>query len=202
MQADATSEAPIEAASGRNLVLCLDGTSNEPETGMTNVARLFEIAVKDDQQRVFYHPGVGTMGARSATTQTGKALTRLAGLAIGYGVQDNIEEAYRFLVREYVAGDRIYIFGFSRGAYTARALAGLLRTVGLLRPEAENLVRPQALLAGRGGTAGSAGTAGTRDRDSERAYWRLREHFDDSFGNPAFRTVSRHRCTTSGCGTR
>lgn len=185
MQANATStttDVTTSLEGGRNLVLCLDGTSNEPETGMTNVARLFEIAAKDEYQRVFYHPGVGTMGARGATTQVGQALTRLAGLALGYGVQANIEEAYRFLVREYTPGARIYIFGFSRGAYTARALAGLLRTVGLLRPEAENLVPYAMKLYSRGG----AGRTSDRDREAERRYWALREHFDDSFGNPDF----------------
>ena len=47
----------------RNLVVCLDGTRNEPETGPTNVTRLYDIAVKDDRQLVYYDPGVGTMGA-------------------------------------------------------------------------------------------------------------------------------------------
>ena len=63
----------------RNLVVCLDGTRNEPETGPTNVTRLYDIAVKDDRQLVYYDPGVGTMGARSATTRAGRWLTRPAG---------------------------------------------------------------------------------------------------------------------------
>jgi uncharacterized protein (DUF2235 family) len=50
----------------RNLVVCLDGTSNEPETDVTNVARLFDMAIKDYAQLVYYDPGVGTMGARRA----------------------------------------------------------------------------------------------------------------------------------------
>ena len=58
--------------SGRNIVLCLDGTSNEPETGMTNVARMFDVAVKGDHQLVYYDPGVGTMGSRAALTQIGR----------------------------------------------------------------------------------------------------------------------------------
>ena len=128
----------------RNLVVCLDGTSNEPETDVTNVARLFDMAVKDDSQLVYYDPGVGTMGARGATTPVGRSLTRAAGLVIGFGVRDNIAEAYSWLMANYRAGDRIYLFGFSRGAYTALALAGMLRTVGLLSPGAENLV-PYAL---------------------------------------------------------
>jgi uncharacterized protein (DUF2235 family) len=103
----------------RNLVVCLDGTRNEPETGPTNVTRLYDIAVKDDRQLVYYDPGVGTMGARSATTRAGRWLTRAGGLVLGHGVRENVEEAYVFLMRAYRPGDRIFVFGFSRGAYTA-----------------------------------------------------------------------------------
>ena len=110
---------PVEA---RRLVVCLDGTNNEPEHGATNVARIYEIATKSDNQLVYYDPGVGTMGARATVTQLGQALTRVAGLVAGYGIRDNIEEAYTWLSRQYQKGDQIYVFGFSRGAYTARAL--------------------------------------------------------------------------------
>src|SRR5215212_8793128 len=132
------------ASTSRNLVVCLDGTSNEPEVDVTNVARLFDMAIKDDRQLVYYDPGVGTMGARSATTPVGKSLTRVSGLVVGFGVRDNVAEAYSWLMANYRAGDQIYLFGFSRGAYTALALAGMLRTVGLLSAGAENLV-PYAL---------------------------------------------------------
>jgi uncharacterized protein (DUF2235 family) len=104
----------------RNLVICLDGTNNEPEHGATNVARLYDVAVKDENQLVYYDPGVGTMGARGAVTQIGKALTRVAGLVIGYGIKDNIEEAYTWLSRNYQAGDRIFVSA-SPAAPTPRA---------------------------------------------------------------------------------
>ncbi|MBO9522999.1 MAG: DUF2235 domain-containing protein [Nocardioidaceae bacterium] len=163
----------------RNLVLCLDGTSNEPETGATNVARIYDLAGKDADQLCYYDPGVGTMGARSATTRTGKALTRTAGLVVGFGIRDNIEEAYTWLMNTYRAGDRVMVFGFSRGAYTALALTGMLRTVGLLRPGAENLV-PYALKL--------YAKNGRRDlsEDEEKAFWAQRAGFADSFGNPDF----------------
>ena len=128
----------------RNLVISLDGTRNEPETGATNVARFYDIAQKTEEQRVYYDPGVGTMGDRSATTRLGRSTTRVRGLVVGHGVRENVEEAYRFLMATYRPGDRIFVVGFSRGAYTARALVGLLRTVGLLRAGADNLV-PYAL---------------------------------------------------------
>ncbi|HYH62729.1 MAG TPA: DUF2235 domain-containing protein, partial [Solirubrobacterales bacterium] len=70
---------------GRNLVICLDGTNNEPETGVTNVARLYEVTVKSRDQLVYYDPGVGTMGARGAVTASGRKLTRFAGLVAGFG---------------------------------------------------------------------------------------------------------------------
>ena len=56
----------------RNLVVCLDGTSNEPESGTTNVARTYAVAVKSESQLVYYDPGVGTMGARGAVTSAGR----------------------------------------------------------------------------------------------------------------------------------
>ncbi len=163
----------------RNLVVCLDGTSNEPEVDVTNVARLFDMAIKDDDQLVYYDPGVGTMGARSATTPVGKSLTRVAGLVVGFGVRDNVAEAYSWLMEHYRAGDRIYLFGFSRGAYTALALAGMLRTVGLLSPGAENLV-PYALKLYARNTSRSVTDA------EDKKYWDTRGEFGRKFGNPDF----------------
>lgn len=163
----------------RNLVVCLDGTANEPETGTTNVARIYDLCVKDDGQLVYYDPGVGTMGARSATTRAGQAATRAAGLVVGYGIRDNIAEAYTWLMNHYRAGDRVMVFGFSRGAYTSLALAGMLRTVGLLRPGAENLV-PYAL------KLYAKNSARDLSEDQEKTFWQQRQGFDDSFGNPDF----------------
>lgn len=163
----------------RNLVVCLDGTRNEPETGTTNVIRVFGIAAKDDNQLVYYDPGVGTLGARSATTRAGKTLTRINGLLMGHGVKENVEEAFRFLMHNYRSGDRIFIFGFSRGAYTALALTGMLRTVGLLRPEADNLVPYATKLYARSGEE-------DHTRAEEDAFWQLRTWFNSSFGNPDF----------------
>lgn len=171
----------------RNLVICLDGTTNEPETGFTNVARMFDVCVKDAEQLVYYDPGVGTMGARAAVTQTGRAVTRAAGMVVGYGIRDNIDEAYAWLCQRYRPGDQIFVFGFSRGAYTARALTGMLRTVGLLHADALNLV-PYAVklytAAGRERTDEFADVESAEARRKE--FWKLREDFRAKFGNPAF----------------
>ena len=170
----------------RNLVLCLDGTNNEPETGPTNVSRIYDLAQKNASQLVYYDPGVGTMGARGAMTRIGKALTRFAGLVAGYGIKENLEEAYTWLSRNYQKGDRIYVFGFSRGAYTARALTGMLHTVGLVRPGTENLVPYAVKLYAQ---AGPGAEAGPNAKDAEKKFWDLRDEFVRIFGNPDFPTM-------------
>lgn len=192
----------VDETAFRNLVVCLDGTTNEPETGCTNVARLFDVAVKDERQLVYYDPGVGTLGASAAITPWGQALTRAAGMAIGYGIKDNIEQAYTWLMRNYRKGDQIYVFGFSRGAYTARALTGMLRTVGLLHPDADNML-PYALklYAKSGGSIPDpaarldASDEGATEADKaiaakakqvEKDFWKVRNDFRKRFGNPDF----------------
>ncbi len=128
---------------GKNIVVCLDGTGNQLRaTGNTNVVRLYEMLDLRDPERqiAYYDPGVGTFSATGVWTPVGRRLSKLFGLAFGSGLRTNLAEAYVYLMRHYEPGDRLFVFGFSRGAYTARALAGLLRAVGLLRPGAENLV--------------------------------------------------------------
>jgi Uncharacterized alpha/beta hydrolase domain (DUF2235) len=129
----------------RNLIICCDGTGNEYCASNSNVVKLYwTLQSGTDAQVAYYHPGVGTMGARNALTDIGKWWTKVRGLAFGYGVSDNIADAYSFLMNEFRPDDRVYIFGFSRGAYTARALCGLLHMCGLLRTGNEGLV-PYAL---------------------------------------------------------
>jgi uncharacterized protein (DUF2235 family) len=124
----------------KNIVICCDGTGNEFGERTSNVIKLYQTLVRDATQVAYYHPGVGTMGARNALTPIGKSWTRLIGLAFGYGVSDNIADAYQFLMREFEPGDQVYVFGFSRGAYTARALCGMLHIVGLLTRGNEGLI--------------------------------------------------------------
>lgn len=76
------------------------------------------------EQRMYYHPGVGT-----------SRWDRLVGGAFGIGLSRNIRDAYVWLVRNFEPGDALYLFGFSRGAYTARSLAGFIRNCGILMPE-------------------------------------------------------------------
>jgi uncharacterized protein (DUF2235 family) len=115
-----------------NLVVCLDGTWNDefgpdPQTNIAIIAGLVDPRPADGSaQVVYYDAGVGTSGGR---------LTRLAGGLFGCGLSSNVLEAYRFLSQNYRPGDNIYVFGYSRGAFTARSLCGFLSASGLLRAE-------------------------------------------------------------------
>src|SRR5713101_4776172 len=124
----------------KNIVVCCDGTKNEFGEQKSNVVKLYKTLVCDAAQIAYYHPGIGTMGARNALTQIGKLWTRVIGLAFGYGISDNVADAYQFLMRRFQPGDHLYVFGFSRGAYTARALFGILHIVGLLTQGNECLI--------------------------------------------------------------
>jgi uncharacterized protein (DUF2235 family) len=127
----------------KNIVLCLDGTGNQVKADQnTNVVRLYEMLDLSEAERqvAFYDPGVGTFSSAGAWTPLSRWLTRMLGLAFGYGIKTNLAEAYTFLIHNYEPGDKIFVFGFSRGAFTARGLTGMSYRAGLLRRGAENLV--------------------------------------------------------------
>jgi uncharacterized protein (DUF2235 family) len=125
----------------RNLVVCCDGTSNQFSEDRTNVAKLCRILRKDrDRQLVYYHPGVGTKAPPGFVTGLGAKVAKLAGLAFGYGLKRDIVDAYIFIMTHFQPGDRLFVFGFSRGAYTARALVALIKMYGLLMPGNDAMV--------------------------------------------------------------
>ena len=110
----------------KRLCLFIDGTWNTVENN-TNVWRMFSLCADKDsqgkQQEIYYTKGVGTsVGAK------------LSGGLFGYGIDEIIIDAYEWLLRRYLGGDEIFIFGFSRGAYAARSLAGLIAKSGIVRP--------------------------------------------------------------------
>ena len=125
----------------KRLIICCDGTWNEPdqkvdkdpadETEPTNVLKTVRgIAPVDGNnvpQVVYYDAGVGTLGF----------VDKWIGGGLGVGISQNIQQAYRFIANNYHDGDQLFLFGFSRGAYTVRSLAGFIGTAGLL--EKENL---------------------------------------------------------------
>lgn len=112
----------------RKLIVCCDGTWNKPYEvdGPTNVVKMVRaIRPIDDKgvaQIIFYHPGVGT----------GNPLDSFMGGTMGFGLSANVQSAYDFLASNFVDGDLIFLFGFSRGAFTARSLAGLIGYIGLM----------------------------------------------------------------------
>jgi uncharacterized protein (DUF2235 family) len=120
----------------KNIVLCCDGTGNEIEANLSNVLKLFRIARKNEDQVVFYHPGVGTISDSEPWSRLKSDALGVLGLMTGYGLDEDVLCAYRFLIDTCSDDDNVYLFGFSRGAYTIRVLAGFLRLVGLLeRPQ-------------------------------------------------------------------
>lgn len=125
---------------GKNIIICCDGTGNQFDQSKSNVIKLYKALICDENQIAYYHPGVGTMGSRNALSHLGKWWTKVIGLAFGYGLSDNVADAYQFLMHTFEPGDRVYVFGFSRGAYTARALCGMLHAVGLLTKGNEGLI--------------------------------------------------------------
>jgi uncharacterized protein (DUF2235 family) len=142
---------------GKNIAVFADGTGNTTGRVDSNVLRLCRMADTSDRDRqlVIYDPGVGTCTTmaelRNALPETEARLfiddpvrkqgwrarllaEAIAGLAFGYGTRRNVLQLYRKLAEAYEPGDRIFLFGFSRGAFTVRALAGLIYRCGLLQP--------------------------------------------------------------------
>jgi uncharacterized protein (DUF2235 family) len=125
----------------KNVVICCDGTGNAYGDNNSNVVKLYQTLLVDGKRQVgYYHPGVGTAGSPNSTNRLGAALSIVAGLAFGAGLLGNVADAYRYLMDVYEQGDNVYIFGFSRGAYTARAIAGVLQMFGLLCPGNDGLI--------------------------------------------------------------
>lgn len=125
----------------KNIVLCFDGTWNTPgdsasptEDESTNVFEFYErvSATTEDGRKQFkwYNKGVGT-----------EWFNRVRGGAFGLGLDKHIMDGYKILIQNYEDGDDIYLIGFSRGAYTARSLVGLIRNSGLLKNEDEDLIQ-------------------------------------------------------------
>ena len=112
-----------------NLVICADGTWNGPEediekdhpTNVLKLARAIQPAHSTTKQHVFYDWGLGSYHNQLAAGVTGR------------GIHKNILDGYRYIVQNYTEGDRIFLFGFSRGAYTVRALSGLINNCGILK---------------------------------------------------------------------
>ena len=129
----------------KNIVVCLDGTGNQIEENLSNVLKLVRTLKNSNEQIVFYDQGVGTLGHKYTWGRTVQELKNLLGLGFGLGIDRNVLKGYEFIAEHYsehkigakkkLTGDNIFIFGFSRGAHTARILAGLIYEIGIIRPE-------------------------------------------------------------------
>ncbi|KAI0702283.1 hypothetical protein BC835DRAFT_1263977 [Cytidiella melzeri] len=129
MSADSTS-----ALKGRTLVLCFDGTSNQYDGDNTNVVKFYSLLKKDatDQQLCYYQPGVGTYFQPGVVAPLFQWCAKMLDMAVAWYLDAHVRGGYAFLMQNWRPGDKICIFGFSRGAYTARALAGFIHKIGLL----------------------------------------------------------------------
>ncbi|WP_329056124.1 DUF2235 domain-containing protein [Amycolatopsis sp. NBC_01488] len=145
----------------KRLVICCDGTWNSlKQPAPTNVVKVWNAvrgqAADGRPQLTHYHEGVGA-GVRW--------LGHLAGGAFGWGLSANVRDAYRFVVENYVPGDELFFFGFSRGAYTARSTVGLIRNCGVLRPDhAERIGEAYRLYRDRDQATGPDSPAARRFR--------------------------------------
>lgn len=91
----------------KNIVICCDGTGNQVEGNLSNVLKLFRILQKNERQRVYYNPGIGTIGTDDPWTRLTQNTKGVFELATGYGLDAEILGAYRFLAKNYEKGDRV-----------------------------------------------------------------------------------------------
>lgn len=148
----------------KRLIVCADGTWNKPDQEdrgkrhPSNVVKFSRSILPRDSQGIpqvtFYHRGVGTNWG----------LDKIAGGGFGRGLSENILQCYEFLLYNYVEGDEIFLFGFSRGAYTVRSLSSLIERIGLL-PKANAFWTPE-------------GYTLYRDRATGDQYREFREQYD------------------------
>ena len=136
----------------KNIVIIFDGTSNEISGDRTNPLRLYGCLERSDRQLVYYDPGVGTMGIKNKANWWWSKAFEVWGLAFGSGLDQNVLDAYQFIVQNFERSpldadghktqeeDRLFIVGFSRGAYYGRVLAGFIHALGLMETYQFNLL--------------------------------------------------------------
>jgi uncharacterized protein (DUF2235 family) len=93
---------------GKNIVVCCDGTGNEVEGNLSNVLKLFRITQRNAEQRVHYSPGIGTIGSSDAWTRIKQNTKSVFELATGYGLDDELLGAYRFVCEQFEVGPAPY----------------------------------------------------------------------------------------------
>ncbi|KAK0243677.1 hypothetical protein EDD85DRAFT_945002 [Armillaria nabsnona] len=121
----------------RTLILCFDGTGDQFDADNSNIVQLCSLLKRDDrsEQMVYYQAGIGTYTSPQIPGLLTSKIYKTVDLAIAWSLDAHVMDGYEFLMQNYHSDDRICIFGFSRGAYTARSLAGMIHKVGLLPPD-------------------------------------------------------------------
>ena len=124
------------------IVVCCDGTKNTFGRSDTNVRRVFD-NLDHSKHVCYYDPGLGTDVGERTLGKLSESLANFGSAALAIGQHRKVLKAYRFLCRYYQPGVKIFLFGFSRGAWCVRRLAKMVAVVGLLPEELDHLI-PQA----------------------------------------------------------
>ncbi|EOD47693.1 putative sporulation associated protein [Neofusicoccum parvum] len=200
MMPHSTENAESTAVAGigpRRLVLCFDGTGNKFQGTEvdTNIVKIYQMLQRHtDDQFHYYQPGIGTY-IKGQSKSSGKGLLSIwphikstvfsaADQAIGLSFEDHVLAGYKFIMRHYCTNDHIYIFGFSRGAYTARFLAEMVQQIGLLSRGNEEMVQ----FAWETFSNFQNSRGNDPQTDSDRALAEYMEKFKVAFCRPGVRT--------------
>ncbi|MBC7740958.1 MAG: DUF2235 domain-containing protein [Bdellovibrionaceae bacterium] len=117
----------------KNIVLLFDGTKNQPgQNKDTNILKMHDLLINDQKtQSVFYFNGIANMPSK---------VLSLFQLVTGSGINEKIKQGYEILIKNYEPGDQVFLYGFSRGAFTARSLAGKVAAIGLIKDSSKQLI--------------------------------------------------------------
>ncbi|KAH9485978.1 hypothetical protein JR316_0000040 [Psilocybe cubensis] len=155
------------SSTGRNLIVCIDGTDNQFGDKNTNVIELYNLILKgvEHNQRTWYNSGIGTY-----------YISHKIDSAVAWNFEKTILGAYRWLSDNYEPGDRIFLFGFSRGAFQVRALSAMINKVGLIHKGNEMQI-PFAYELYRNSDSGTTTDIGLRDASKTTRAARFKKAF-------------------------
>ena len=138
----------------KNIVIYSDGTGQagglKPEQRLSNIYKMYRASrvapdnlIDPSEQIAFYDPGLGSGEGESFLTHPIKSIKKLLSAALGSGINTNIADCYEAILKHYEPGDRIYLFGFSRGAYTARCVANVMNLCGVPSHDSDGQLMPK-----------------------------------------------------------
>jgi uncharacterized protein (DUF2235 family) len=189
----------------KSLILCFDGTGNkfQGSAGDSNILKIYSMLDKEDPHLFrYYQPGIGTYVESSSLSKKSRIgrikswYTKAKDQAVGTSFGEHVMAGYKFLMRYYTAGDDIYFFGFSRGAYTARFLAQMLDYIGLLSTGNEEMLR----FAWKTFSRWQMRTEGSdKEKKEKHETFRYMEQFRETFSRPvdSIRFIGLFDCVNS-----